>query len=224
MEESKEIQSVYKIFRTLVYVSLLVEFFVYAMPYQTMAAIGTLCLDFHDRLTQLVIYSHGHLAYSKLATLLLVVITCMGTRNKKHIKFDARWMVFFPLALGIILIVLSVWVYDINIPKKIFGLKTNIFIYMIASVFGTVFIHTALDNISKYLKTGLLDDRFNFENESFEQNTQLVQNKYSVNIPMRFYHKGKFRHGWVNITIHFVVRGSWVHLVQVRRSPLLSLL
>ena len=54
----------------------------------------------------------------------------------------------------------------------------------------------------------MLKDRFNLENESFEQCMELVENKYSVNIPMRFYYKGKFRKGWCNITNPF--RGTWV--------------
>ena len=49
------------------------------------------------------------------------------------------------------------------------------------SVIGVICIHVALDNISKFLKEGLLKDRFNFENESFEQCTELRENKYSVN-------------------------------------------
>ncbi|KAA4638212.1 type IV secretion system DNA-binding domain-containing protein, partial [Bacteroides ovatus] len=53
-----------------------------------------------------------------------------------------------------------------------------------------------------------LKDRFNFENESFEQCRELQENKYSVNIPMRYYYKGKFRKGWVNINNPF--RGTWV--------------
>jgi hypothetical protein len=73
---------------------------------------------------------------------------------------------------------------------------------------GVVLIHIALDNISKFLKDSLLKDRFNFENESFEQCTDLVETKYSVNIPMRFYYKGKFRKGWCNVTNPF--RGTWV--------------
>ena len=96
MEETKELQNVYKIFRTLIYVTLLIEFFVYAMPYQTLASLGTLCLDFHDRLSQFAIYKHGNLIYSKLVTLLLVIITCIGTRNKKKIEFDAQKMIFIP--------------------------------------------------------------------------------------------------------------------------------
>ena len=75
--------------------------------------------------------------------------------------------------------------------------------YMLMSIVGTVLVHIALDNISKYLKDGLLKDRFNFENESFEQMEQKVENQYSVNIPMRYYYKGKFRKGWVNIVNPF---------------------
>jgi hypothetical protein len=74
---------------------------------------------------------------------------------------------------------------------------------MILSLVGVVLIHIALDNISKFLKDSLLKDRFNFENESFEQCTDLVETKYSVNIPMRFYYKGKFRKGWCNVTNPF---------------------
>ena len=79
---------------------------------------------------------------------------------------------------------------------------------MAASIIGTILIHVALDNISKFLKEGLLKDRFNFENESFEQCQERQDNKYSVNIPMRYYYKGKFRKGWVNIVNPF--RGTWV--------------
>ena len=53
-----------------------------------------------------------------------------------------------------------------------------------------------------------MKDRFNFENESFEQCEEKVENNYSVNIPMRYYYKGKFRKGWVNISNPF--RGTWV--------------
>ena len=208
MEETKELQNVYKVFRTLIYVTLLIEFFVYAMPYQTLASLGSLFFDFHDRLTQFAIYKHGNLIYSKIFTLVLVIITSIGTKNKKHIEFDAQKMVYYPLVAGLVLLILSVWVYDLNMSTRFYAVRANVWIYMIASIFGTLFVHTALDNIWKHLKTGLLNDRFNFENESFEQNEEKQTNKYSVNIPMRYYYKGKFRQGWVNITNPF--RGTWV--------------
>lgn len=208
MEETKEIQSAYKFFRTFIYVSILIEFFVFAMPYQALATGGSLMMDFHERLSQFFIYRHDNLIYSKVATLIIVVITCIGTRNKKHIQFDAQKMVFLPLVLGMALLGVSVWIYGMNMSHRFYGIRTNVWIYMVTSIFGTLFVHTALDNISKYLKTGLLDDRFNLENESFKQNTKLQENKYSVNIPMRFYYKGKFQKGWVNVVNPF--RGTWV--------------
>lgn len=84
----------------------------------------------------------------------------------------------------------------------------NTLLYMATSIIGVVLVHIALDNISKFLKEGLLKDRFNFENESFEQCKDLQTNDYSVNIPMRYYYKGKFRKGWVNIVNPF--RGTCV--------------
>ena len=53
---------------------------------------------------------------------------------------------------------------------------------MSASIIGTVLMHIAFDNISKFLKEGLMKDRFNFENESFVQCQEKIENKYSVNI------------------------------------------
>ena len=79
---------------------------------------------------------------------------------------------------------------------------------MLTSIVGVVLVHIALDNISKFLKEGLLKDRFNFENESFVQCEKEIQTPYSVNIPMRYYFKGKFRKGFVNIVNPF--RGTWV--------------
>ena len=61
----------------------------------------------------------------------------------------------------------------------------NIWFYMLASIIGVVCIHVALDNVSKYLKEGLMKDRFNCDNESFEQNEKRIETKYGVNIPMR---------------------------------------
>jgi hypothetical protein len=101
-----------------------------------------------------------------------------------------------------------VWLFGFSIPPRIYTLKVNTWLYMICSLIGVVLIHVALDNISKFLKDSLLKDRFNFENESFEQCTDLIENKYSVNIPMRYYYKGKFRKGWCNISNPF--RGTWV--------------
>ena len=208
MEESKELQGFYKIFRSVIYVSILLEFFEYAIDPAMLDHWGGILCDIHGRIKRWVIYNDGNLAYSKLATFLLICITCIGTRNKKKLEFNARKQVLYPIIIGIGLVVLSVWLFGYPMETRLYTLRLNIWLYMLASVIGVVLVHIALDNISKFLKEGLLKDRFNFENESFEQCRELQENKYSVNIPMRYYYKGKFRKGWVNISNPF--RGTWV--------------
>ena len=208
MEERKELQGFYKIFRSVIYISILMEFFEYAIDPAMLDHWGGILCDIHGRIKRWVIYNDGNLAYSKLATFLLICITCIGTRNKKKLEFNGRKQVLYPIIAGIGLIVLSVWLYGYPMETRLYSLRLNIWLYMIASVVGVILVHIALDNISKFLKEGLLKDRFNFENESFEQCRELQENKYSVNIPMRYYYKGKFRKGWVNINNPF--RGTWV--------------
>ena len=208
MEESKDLQTLYKVFRAFIYISLVMEFFEYALNPETLDLWGGILVDIHDRIKVMDVYQDGHLLHSKVMTLLIVCVTCIGTRNKKNLEFNARKMVIYPISFGMILMFLSVWVFKQNWTPRFFTLYSSTWVYMVMSVFGTVLVHIALDNISKYLKDGLLKDRFNFENESFEQMEQKVENKYSVNIPMRYYYKGKFRKGWVNIVNPF--RGTWV--------------
>ena len=208
MEESKDLQTLYKVFRTFIYVSLIVEFFEYAINPDVLDHWGGILVEIHDRLKLLDVYQNGHLLHSKVMTLLIICITCIGTRNKKHLEFNAKKMVIYPISIGIVLMFLSVWVFYQHWTPNFFTLYSSTWLYFFMSIVGTILCQIALDNISKYFRDGLLKDRFNFENESFEQMKDKVVNKYSVNIPMRYYYKGKFRKGWVNIVNPF--RGTWV--------------
>ena len=69
-------------------------------------------------------------------------------------------------------------------------------------------VHQGLDGIAKYYNYKVGEDRFNFENESFQQSETLVANDYSVNIPMIYYWKQKMHKGWINIINPF--RGTIV--------------
>ena len=53
--------------------------------------------------------------------------------------------------------------------------------------------------ISRLLKNNLLEDVFNTENESFLQETKLMENEYSVNLRTKFWFKGKMYHGFINL-------------------------
>ena len=155
MEESKELQGFYKIFRAVIYISVLMEFFEYAIDPRTIDGFGGVVCDLHDRIKQWFIYHDGNLVYSKVVTFLLVCITCVGTRNKKHLEFDARRQVLYPLVSGVLLLVLSVWLFGYVMDTRLYALRLDIILYMVTTIIGTVLVHIALDSIwAKIAKYG----------------------------------------------------------------------
>ena len=126
MEETKELQTAYKIFRAIIYVSLLVEFFEYAIDPAIFDYWGGVVCDVHDRIKRWFIYLDGNLVWSKTATFVVICITCVGTRNKKHIEFDARRQVLYPLIGGVFVTILSVWLFYHQIDTRFYRISLNI--------------------------------------------------------------------------------------------------
>lgn len=83
MEESKELQGFYKIFRAVIYISVLMEFFEYAIDPAMLDHWGGILIDIHGRIKQWMIYNDGNLVYSKIATFLLTAspVSVRGTRS-----------------------------------------------------------------------------------------------------------------------------------------------
>lgn len=72
-------------------------------------------------------------------------------------------------------------------------------LYVATVAAGYICLLTAGVWITRLLKNRLMDDVFNDENESFMQETCLIANEYSVNLPTRFYYKKKWHNGWINV-------------------------
>ena len=206
MEESKEIQSLYKIFRMSVYISIGIEFFMYALDPVALDYMNGIIVTFHDKLKSIPIYNNIFL--SKITTIVLLCIASMGTKAKKNLDFNAKKMVVIPLSCGLVMVIASIIIFYIEGETRWYHIRSTSWIYMAPSLYGVMMMNVALDNISKYFKDGLIKDKFNFENESFKQMENKDENQYSVNIPMRYYYRGKFRHGFVNIVNPF--RGTFV--------------
>ncbi len=196
MEEKQDLQKFYGLMQMAVYVSVIVEIIMY-VPFQELEKISFII----DRIGKFEIYNN--LLYSKLVTLLLLFVTCIGTTSKKNIEFNPLKHVILPVGIGFIVFFGSVFIYSLKTSTLVFGITLTQFSYIIASFIGTVFINIGLDNISKALKSNLMKDRFNVENESFEQNRQKVENEYSINIPMKFYYNKKWNDGWLDISNPF---------------------
>lgn len=116
MEESKELQKMYTLFRGCIYVSIILEIIVF-VPFPFLKGVQFII----DPMSRWLIYDN--LIYSKLATVLLVLITCIGTRAQKAIEFDARRMVVYPMIGGIVITVLSVFSY--NQSSEFYGLENS---------------------------------------------------------------------------------------------------
>lgn len=71
--------------------------------------------------------------------------------------------------------------------------------YVATVAAGYICLLTAGVWITRLLKNQLMDDVFNDENESFMQETRLIANEYSVNLPTRFYYKKRWHNGWINV-------------------------
>ena len=102
------------------------------------------------------------------------------------------------LTIGFILFFLNWWLLVLPLP-----LAANTALYIFTMTVGYLSLLAAGVWISRLLKNNLMDDVFNTENESFAQETRLIENEYSINLPTRFYYKKKWNDGWINIVNPF---------------------
>ena len=204
MNEDQGLVKIYEMTRTIGYYMLAVEFLLFVpIPGFDELSVVSMLISFFSRVG---IYSN--LVYSRLSILFMVALSCLGTRAKKDTEFDMHKQVTIPLLSGIVMTAMSIWVYLWDSDTLIWRIKAIHVLYMALSVIGTLTIHVALDSITKAIRGGMMKDRMNWENESWEQETKRLIHKDAINIPMRFYYKNKMHDGWINIEQPF--RGIWV--------------
>ena len=200
MEESKELQKLYGIMQAFIYITVCIEILLFVhFPFSENIT------PFLSKLAKIPIYSN--ILYSKLFTFFIIMVTCIGTRSKKDLELDPTKQIIFPLIFGFIMFFGSVCFLFFK-EKGENGLEWYNIAYIILSIIGAILINSALDNISKRIKSNFMKDRFNIENESFEQSKDKVETEYSVNIPMKFFYNRKWHNGWLNICNCF--RGTFV--------------
>ncbi len=135
--------------------------------------------------------------WTKLFCVIFLALSCLGTKGVKEekITWPKIWTVLFT---GLVFFFLNWWLLALPIGKVgaaslyIFTLSVGYICLLMAGVW-----------MSRLLKNNLMDDVFNTENESFMQETRLMENEYSVNLPTRFYYKKKWNNGWINIVNPF---------------------
>ncbi|MBO1882918.1 type IV secretion system DNA-binding domain-containing protein [Capnocytophaga sp. Marseille-Q4570] len=140
---------------------------------------------------------------AKLTTLVLIALVAIGTKAKKKRDLNPTKEIFVPIAIGLIMIILSLVLAtgaaDTSLPTPIPYFNTYQIGYMILSYAGAMITQKGADSISKLMQTKMDKDRWNTEEESFDQNRELIETPTSVNIPYKFRYKKQTHQGWMNI-------------------------
>ena len=135
--------------------------------------------------------------WSKLFCVVFLALSCLGTKGVKEekITWPKIWTVLFP---SFVFFFLNWWLLVLPIGKV--GAAS---LYIFTLSIGYICLLMGGVWMSRLLKNNLMDDVFNTENESFMQETRLMENEYSVNLPTRFYYKKKWNKGWINVVNPF---------------------
>ena len=140
---------------------------------------------------------------AKFATLVLIGLVAVGTKAKKKKDLNISTEIVIPMIFGLLMIFSSLIVQNEagnqNIPKVFPRLNLYQVIYMVLSFLGAVILQMGADSISKLMQQKMGKDRWNVEEESFDQNQELIKSETNINIPYLFRYKGKSNKGWINL-------------------------
>ena len=131
--------------------------------------------------------------WSKLLAVLLLAVSCLGTHGVKGEKIT--WpKIYAALVAGCVLFFLNWWLLELPLPHM-----ANTAFYIFTLTAGYLALLMSGLWMSRIYRHNLMEDVFNMENESFMQETRLMENEYSVNLQTRFYYKKRWNNGFVNI-------------------------
>ena len=135
--------------------------------------------------------------WTKLFCVVFLALSCLGTKGVKEekITWPKIWTVVFS---GFVFFFLNWWLLALPVGK---GGAASLYIFTLSV--GYICLLMGGVWMSRLLKNNLMEDVFNTENESFMQETRLMENEYSVNLPTRFYYKKKWNNGWINVVNPF---------------------
>ena len=136
---------------------------------------------------------------AKISTLILIGLVAVGTRAKKKKDLHITKEIILPIIFGLLMIMGSLALVDkasIHTLPKINPYQVG---YALLSLVGAVITQMGADSISKYMQKKIGKDRWNTEEESFDQNRELVKTPFSVNIPYLFRYNKSTHKGWLNI-------------------------
>ena len=139
----------------------------------------------------------SNLLVTKVFAIIFLALSCLGTKGVKNQKMT--WQKIYATFLGGLVLFFMIW-WMLDLP---FSPIVNMAIYTVTITVGYILLLMSGVWISRMFKHNLMEDVFNVANESFMQETRLMENEYSVNLPTKFTYQGKVWDGWINVVNPF---------------------
>lgn len=127
----------------------------------------------------------------------LLCLSAMGTKGKKDLEKSVKRTLLYFLGGAALFFASAIFIYG-N-----YSVALRFFLYIMTSGTGFFCIIKGGNYLSRLLSTNLMKDVFNEENESFQQEENIMENEYSFNLPTQYQYKGKIKNGWINVVNPF---------------------
>lgn len=161
MDETREQQQMYNMFRSCIYVILIVEI-VMNLPITTDNPMTGFVLELFHRFK--VFDSVG---WCKVMELTCVGVTCIGTKAQKSLKWNMKTMVIYPMTVSCVMTLLCIIFHAGAWDVYFAGFPLNRCLYALCSVIGIMLIHQGFDSIAKYYNAKVGEDKWNFDSETY---------------------------------------------------------
>lgn len=130
---------------------------------------------------------------SKFFALGFLIIGLIGVKGRKDEKHTYK-MAFAYIIPGLLIYFIAYLALLLHLPQTQIAMA-----YIGITSTGYLLVMTGGTLLSRIIKSNFNNkDIFNLENETFPQEERLLVNENSVNIPMKYQLKNKWRKGWLN--------------------------
>jgi hypothetical protein len=128
----------------------------------------------------------------KLIALAFMAIALIGVQGKKDEKQTSKSALLY-LITGLFFFGISY--FFLLLPMK---MEWVALLYMGVTALGYLLMMSGGTMLSRIIRDKLTGDIFNRDQETFPQEERLLENEFSVNLPVKYILKGKERNGWIN--------------------------
>ncbi|HFK5512606.1 TPA: type IV secretory system conjugative DNA transfer family protein [Elizabethkingia anophelis] len=205
MQEQQHQIKIYGFFQKMVYFTVVMDCCILFFLHANIKFLSNLLANFSK-----MVFFYPPL-HAKLATIVLIALVATGTKAKKKKDLNIVKEIIIPIVIGLAMILGSLaFAKDAgnnSLPKVVPGFNMFQIFYALLSLVGAIITQVGADNISKYMQLKMGKDRWNVDEESFDQNQEKVETDSSINIPYVFRHNKKNNQGWINVNPY---RGTMV--------------